>query len=229
MAVLINMGLFKKNKGTTISAGIGLILLITLIASGTTVVSHEDIKASGQKNGISASRSNFNAEEFVEESWSTGVIPYFENNQINANELLTKIQQTNLEVVGEESGIQNGSSWNFIVNGKGKVVTVNTESRKGTAEIDVEPFDGKADFILQVGPVFEGYAIRDVLDFVKFDDFSNQIEWSQLGSGLNTKMYQENLEGVTLENGVELDFTGVLTAGKSSKLLTPVIIQKGGE
>jgi predicted lipoprotein len=143
--------------------------------------------------------------------------------------LLTNIQQSNLEAVGDESGIKNGNNWNFIVNGKGKVVTVNTESRKGIAEIDVEPFDGKADFILQIGPVFEGYAIRDVLDFIKFDDFSNQIEWSQLGSGYNAKTYQENLEGVRLESGVELSFTGVLTAGKSSKLLTPVIIQGGGE
>lgn len=220
---------FKKNMGATISISVGLILLVIFIITGTTVVSHEEIKKENNNGEVGASRSNFNAKDFVEKTWGNDVIPFFEKNQTNASELLPKIEQSDLGTVGEESGIKVGNKWNFIINGKGKVLSVNAESRKGVAEIDLEPFNGESDFTLQIGPVFEGYAIRDVLDFIKFDDFNNQIEWSQLGSGFNTKTYQENLEGVTLEKGVELTFTGVLTADESSKLLTPVIIQKGGE
>jgi predicted lipoprotein len=214
----------KGHFGVTLSIGGGLLLLLFLFASGTTVVSNE---GKNESKGISASNTDFNAEEFVENTWSSKVIPNFEKKQNDITEIIEKLKEGNLETIGEENGKNDGANWNFVVSGKGKVLSVDTKSRKGKAEIDIDPYDGKADFTLLVGPVFEGYAIREVLDFIKFDDFSNQIEWSQLGSQYNTRTYQENLEGLILKEGQELDLSGVLTVKENSKLLTPVIIKRG--
>ncbi len=221
------MGFFlKKNKSLVITT-LTLIGFMVILFTGSTVVSNEDMQANA--DGPSASSTDFNAEEYVEETWESEVLPYFEDNKRDIMEIFNQINEKDLAVVGEELGVKDGSSFNFIVAGKGEVVSVNTESRKGVSEIDVEPYDGSPDFTLQIGPVFEGYAIRDVLDYIKFEDFNNQIEWAQLGTTYNTKSYQDNLEGIELKEGLEISYTGVLTASEEVSLLTPVLVRGGGE
>ena len=34
--------------------------------------------------------------------------------------------------------------------------------------------------LLQIGPVIKGTSIRDSLDFLKFDDFTNQLEFARV-------------------------------------------------
>ena len=52
-------------------------------------------------------------------------------------------------------------------------------------DVDVDG-DGKADLRVQIGPAIRGTALRDALDFVDFNAFTNQIDFAQFGKAFNT-------------------------------------------
>ena len=47
---------------------------------------------------------------------------------------------------------------------------------------------------MQIGPAMRGTAIRDALDFVSFNDFTNQIDFAQFGKAFNTLPQPHTLE-----------------------------------
>ena len=61
------------------------------------------------------------------------------------------------------------------------------QSRAATIDVDVDG-DGKADARVQIGPAMRGTALRDSLDFVYFNDFTNQIDFAQFGKAFNQPM-----------------------------------------
>ncbi|WP_183041002.1 DUF2291 family protein [Salipaludibacillus neizhouensis] len=219
------MGLIQKvkhNMKVVLWTGGVTLLFLMMLITGSTIVDNEAALGSGSGSG------DFSADEYVEASWESEVLPFMDEQKNELTDVLQQFSESDLETVGEEIGLTDGRNWHFIVTGKAEVLTIDTESRKGNSELDIEPYDGTADVVLQLGPVVDGYAIRDVLTYIKFDDFSNQIEWSQLAAGYNTKTYETNLEGLELEEGAEISLTGVLTVNDTSKTLTPVLIEEGG-
>jgi predicted lipoprotein len=87
-------------------------------------------------------------------------------------------------------------------------VAANTESRAGTVDVDADG-DGKADAQVQIGPVMRGTALRDSLDFVSFNQFTNQIDFAQFGKAFNLYV------GKTLTSNLPRD----KLAGQTVKLL----------
>lgn len=69
----------------------------------------------------------------------------------------------------------------------GVVLDVDTSSRVGTAAVDLAPADGRPDALLMIGPVLRGTALRDALDFIRFTDFTNQIQFASVGTALNER------------------------------------------
>src|SRR5699024_2031206 len=100
----------------------------------------------------------------------------------------------------------------FIVGGIGKILNINNKSQRGLIAVDIKPFDDKKDFVMQVGPVIKGTAIRDTLDTVDFNDFENQIQWSNLAEAYNSKSFEENFKDVSLKNNVIIEFNGIMIA-----------------
>ena len=74
--------------------------------------------------------------------------------------------------------------WTFSVKIEGVIVEANTASRAATIGVDTTG-NGKTDAIVQIGPAMRGTAIRDALDFVSFNDFTNQIDFAQFGKAFN--------------------------------------------
>lgn len=100
---------------------------------------------------------------------------------------LRKAVGTGLDAAGAASGNRGageGAAWNFAVKGEGKVISANLTSRARKAELDTDG-DGTADLTLQLGPVINGTALRDVAPFYNFGDFRDQIEFAQLARALN--------------------------------------------
>ena len=60
---------------------------------------------------------------------------------------------------------------------------------------------------MQIGPAMRGTALRDALDFVDFNAFTNQIDFAQFGKSFNTyanktvlsKLPRDGLDGKTGE------------------------------
>ena len=133
---------------------------------------------------------------------------------------------------GEEFGYrekEEGSPWNFRVKGSGVVTAVNTESRASTVDIDLFPNDGKADLVLQIGPVIKDSAIRDSLDFISFTDFTNQLEFARLSNAFNKVVNKDVTSKLDRENlmGKKISFWGAFTQLQDSDLIrvTPVALE----
>jgi predicted lipoprotein len=108
-------------------------------------------------------------------------------------------------------------------------VGVNTASRASTVDVDLDPPDGNADVILQIGPVIKDTGVRDALEFISFTDFTNQLEFARLSNAFNKKVNAAVLSGLDRENlmGKRIAFHGVFTQLQDSDLvrITPVVLE----
>jgi predicted lipoprotein len=166
----------------------------------------------------------------VEEIWASKVLPYLDKKAGPYPEVRTAAAQS-AEAAGKRYGYKEegaGSPWTVIVRIDGKIVAANTESRAGTMDVDADG-DGKADARIQIGPVMRGTAIRDSLDFVSFNQFTNQIDFAQFGKAFNlyvdktvtSKLPRDGLVGKSAE------ILGAYPLGPSGDvpLVTPVEIE----
>lgn len=208
---------------------------VTFLMTGCklyTVVKHDKGSAqSGEK--FYFDDGSFDADAYAVSIWESKVIPQMNKEAAEIKEVLSGIK-ADADATGKKYGYRSsdvGTSWNFIVKGKGKVIKVNTESRNGTLDIDLEPYDNSKDFNLQVGPVFRGTSIRDSLDFIKFDDFKNQLVFAGISSAFNKYVKEKVVNTLELDKlaGQEIEFVGTFTyESPDNVVVTPVIVQKVG-
>ncbi|PBB22947.1 MULTISPECIES: DUF2291 family protein [unclassified Mesorhizobium] len=156
--------------------------------------------------GVAGNASGFNPDKMVEDIWTSKVIPYLQG-KAGAFAEVHALAKTDPAAAGAKYGNpkkQANAPWTFAVRVEGKIVAANTQSRAATMDIDVDG-DGKADARVQIGPAMRGTALRDSLDFVQFNDFTNQIDFAQFGKAFNayadktalSKLPREALEGRT--------------------------------
>ena len=127
--------------------------------------------------------------------WGPKVIPYFEK-KVGPFREVRELAAKSPDEAGAKFGYRaksEGTPWTLMVKIDGIVIAANTESRAATIDVDVSG-QGKADAVVQIGPAIRGTAIRDALDFVSFNDFTNQIDFAQFGKAFNTHVYRETLE-----------------------------------
>ncbi|WP_265515882.1 DUF2291 family protein [Nitratireductor luteus] len=172
-------------------------------------------------------KSGGNMTALVDEIWDARVLPHMRDSATDLATLGPAIE-ADLDAAGEAHGYRpssEGSPWNFAVSVKGEIVSAKTDTRAATADVDVNG-DGEADAVLQLGPVIRGTTLRDVLPFIDFTSFTDQIEFAQLSRALNTKAYETALEGLPRESlvGQPVEALGAFTVrGKGDAILiTPV-------
>jgi predicted lipoprotein len=194
-----------------------------------TVVKLNQDKSQGEGVKVYFENTKFNAEGYVAKIWDDKVMPFAQEHAKEATLVLEEYRKCQ-EGAGEKYGIRSSSEgipWNFVIKGKGKVEKVETESRAGTLDVDLAPYDGTVDLKIQVGPVIKGAAIRDSLSFISFDEFENQIEFAKLANSMNKKACASALGTTEVSSmvGKEIEFVGFFTAdGTEDVLVTPVEI-----
>lgn len=123
---------------------------------------------------------------------------------------------------------EGSAPWTLLAKIEGKIIAANTESRAATIDVDVDG-DGKADARVQIGPVIRGTAIRDSLDFVNFNDFTNQIDFAQFGKAFNTHLNGKILEKTPRESlpGQSVAVLGAFPLPRAGELplVTPLAIE----
>ena len=168
----------------------------------------------------------------VEDIWASKVIPYL-NQKAGPFAEVDALAKSDAKAAGEKYGNprkQANSPWTYAARVEGRIVAANTQSRAGSIDVDVDG-DGKADVRAQIGPALRGTALRDVLDFVNFNEFTNQIDFAQYGKSFNTysdrtvlsKLPREALEGRT----ARLLGAYVPASGTDLPLLTPAEAEIG--
>jgi predicted lipoprotein len=211
---------------------VALILMIFIVDACTIVEDEEeDAQKKDKKLDIYFVTDDFKPDEFVEKIWGDKVVPYFKEKCFPISDVLP-IWVKDQEAAGQQFGYREkaeGSPWNFRVKGSGRILSVNTASRASTVDVDLDPADGSADVLIQIGPVIKDSAIRDSLEFISFTDFTNQLEFARLSNAFN-KMVNKTVTGeLDRDNlmGKSISFNGAFTQLQDSDLIriTPVSLE----
>jgi predicted lipoprotein len=156
----------------------------------------------------------FDADAYVSSVWSSRVLPEASSAAIE----IAAVPPTGL---GDERRSQ-------FVKGTGVVVRVDNQSRVGIARVK---FESEREVDVQIGPVLRGTAIRDALPFVRFSDFTNQIDYAKVASSLNARVLQEPLGTIQTDSlrGRSVHVVGALTTQGGRWEITPVALTFPGD
>jgi predicted lipoprotein len=126
---------------------------------------------------------------------------------------LKKDQAAASEKYGHREG---GSPYAFAVTGEG----VAGKAANGLMEVKLPGVPKGTRVSLQVGPALNGTAIRDAVGYIKFGQFTNQVEFADAATALNSEVKARVLKGVDAKSldGKTVKFLGAFT------LITPNVI-----
>lgn len=165
---------------------------------------------------------------YVDQIWDSKLIPTVKEKAVDLDTLLSGLL-TNEAETSKKYGNKISGPYNFLVKFEGTVKEVNTKSRAGKLTLDVPLTSSRPDIILQIGPVIQGYSVRDAVGFIRFEQFTNQIEFADVADQINNRLYEQVLKNIdfTTVQGKTLSVYGAFTLDKGlSKLtITPVIIE----
>jgi predicted lipoprotein len=215
-------------------AGVSLVASAALAAALTgcshvpgvyTYVPASEATASGGGNAAA-----FDAKAYVEKNWAEKVLPAVETDAVDAATLLPALaadQDAASKQYGSQAGT--GSPYAFLTRGSGTVTKVDEENPSHPLTIQLDGTTGK-DGTVQVvtGPVIAGTALRDGVKFIHFSDFTNQLDYADVGTELNSKVKADVLAAVDAKSlvGTKVDFAGAFSlVAPGSILVVPTQLE----
>ena len=157
----------------------------TLLVTGCKLIKTSDYNTMAGKSGEAADTDKISS--LIKDTFDSKLVPLVSSKAVDLNALSSALKSGLDDAGGKLGGLRiggAGGSWNFAVKGNAKVLEVDRQSKAGAIKIDTDG-DGKADAVLQVGPVVKGTALRDFAPFYDFSQFRDQIEFAKLGRSLN--------------------------------------------
>jgi predicted lipoprotein len=208
------------------------IFLLTLALPACKILPTETQQASIATDGAQSEAGAFNPGAMVAEMWDAKVLPYLDANAGPFREVVA-LGAKSADEAGAKYGFrqkEGSSPWTVVARIEGRIVAANTASRAATIDVDVDG-DGKADAVVQIGPAMRGTALRDSLDFVNFNTFTNQIDFAQFGKAFNQHVDKTVLQALPRQNlvGRPVTVVGAFPLGKPGELplVTPARITLG--
>ena len=170
----------------------------------------------GQEKAAGAGGSaTFDAKTYVAGIWQSKVVPTVEKDAVPVAELLPALdadQAAASKKYGNQAGT--GSPYAFLVKGSGTVTAVDEEAPTHPLTVKVDGLTGKAANVQVVtGPVIAGTALRDAVKFIKFGDFTNQLDYADAATQLNNKVKTDVLAKVKAKDlvGKKISFSGAFS------------------
>ena len=200
----------------------GTLLILPVLLLGCKIATIRPIESQDEAPGPQ----EFDAEAYVDGLWGEDV-PAALDQAVDLEELLPAFG-ADPAMTGETWGRREGSGpFHVIVKASGRVTGVDTSSRTGLAEVDVE-VPGRTERVhLQIGPVLRGTSVRDALPTVSFDQFVNQIQYADVANELNARVEREVVGGLQREalTGKTVRFVGMAILGAPPLTVTPVRLE----
>lgn len=168
----------------------------------------------------------FNAKAYVAGIWQSKVLPTVEKDAVAATVLLPALE-ANQDAASKKYGHQSGtgSPYAFLIRGTGTVTAVDEEAPTHPLTIQVQGLTGKTSKVEVVtGPVIVGTALRDGVKFIKFGDFTNQLDYADAATELNNKVKSDVLAEVKAKAlaGKKVNFAGAFSlVAPGSVLIVP--------
>jgi predicted lipoprotein len=152
------------------------------------------------------------------------VLPTFNEETVALSEVLNlmeadangKATKENLIDVANQYGlITVGEAHVYMVEGSGRIVDVNAETSLGTAEVEIDGYDGPIKTQLYIGTRIpsDDTSVRDAVGFIAFGDFKEQTEYGKAATEINKRVLSTVLNDVNRDNlvGKPISFKGAFT------------------
>jgi predicted lipoprotein len=215
---------------TALMLGAFVIVFYILWVNGlVAVVKPIDTPKSSKPGDLgSSSAASQDQTSLVDQIWDGKLFPTVKEKSVDLDTLLAELS-ADPETAGKKYGYKVGGPYNFLVKFKGKVSAVNTESRVGKVTLDVAlKSTPKPSVTLQIGPIIQGYSIRDAVGFITFEQFTNQIEFADVADQINTRLYEQILKKIDFKGsaGKNMAVYGAVTLDDPQNLVvTPLIVE----
>ena len=204
-----------KQKIVTIIVALTILITVVLMGRfGFTVVKIEDVQKAVESEA-------FDPVAYLDSIWTSDLLPAFDEKSVELSKILTEIEpdadgttpKDTLTIIAEKYGlITVGEAHVYMVKGSGKIVSVNTDSSLGTAEIVLDDYAGPIKVLLYIGTRIpsDETSVRDAVGFISFGDFKEQTEYGKVGSEINKRILSQTLNELDLENlvGKTISFKG---------------------
>ncbi|MDQ7734788.1 DUF2291 family protein [Halomonas sp. SpR1] len=208
MSATLNSVPSEKRIKVYIAAACALVL-VALMAFDTKVISLTELE----------SEVGFSPQQFARETFPE-IQAYVENNAVDAAVLAPEVLK-DAGAAGEKYGVAAGIGHIVPVSFSGVVV----EGRGGVYTLDVADVPSDIVIRLQTGPAINGTTLRDTTGSIQFGDFTNQIEYQDVGAALNDEMKRQVLADISGQDLAEktLEVVGSFTMiNPKNWLITPV-------
>ena len=109
------------------------------------------------------------------------------------------------------------------VTAKVKEYESKAKGMKNALILDVEGYDGTVK--VQIGSIYSGSEVRDVQSVKKFENFTNQTEWSQYAKALNAQVDSLVVAPLSIDDSVvgkTVTLVGAASASGGEITITPV-------
>jgi len=207
----------KPKTSSIIIAVTTLLLLILAGRYGFTVVSIEEAENTVQSEA-------FDPVAYVDGIWESRMLPTFNEKAVELAKILSEMEpdvsgtvpKDDLIAIANQYGlITVGEAHVYIVKGSGKIVSVNTETSVGTAEVALDGYDGPIKVHLYIGPRIpsDDTSVRDAVGFITFGDFKEQTEYGKAATEINKRVLATVLGDIDKDSlvGKTISFKGAFT------------------
>lgn len=169
----------------------------------------------------------FNAADNVAGIWESQAIPQLEKKAVDLPQFLTESNGDLKALAGKYGKYSMGTKGelSYVVKGQGKVTEVNQDKKAGVMKVQLEGYQGPMVISLQIGSVYKGSAVRDSLDFIKYEDYKNQVDWAKVSQSIHDVVNKDVIGKVDIKaiSGKTVKFVGCFSVDKADELLiTPV-------
>ncbi|MBN2536509.1 MAG: DUF2291 domain-containing protein [Spirochaetales bacterium] len=207
-----------------------------LLVSFSCKVKVERLDEKAEKVEDKIYKSDFDATRIIDPDWDTKIVPYFTEQAVDIKIILDSAAADPLGTTEKYAHTETAenTNYNFIVKGTGRIISVNKVS-KGSVNVDLPPYDNTADIQILIGPVISSTlnSIRDAYDDLSYGDFTNQLEWGDIGNRIKGIIKETVLNELDRENLADkpVTFYGAFTLIKPddySKIeITPIKLEIG--
>lgn len=227
---MMNTATTKKNFTTVIILIVIAVAFYILWTAGlvATVRPIEAAKTVKPGDVGSSSAAAQDQTSYVDQIWDTKLMPTVKDKAVDLDTLISGLV-IDQEGTSKKYGYKVGGPYNFLVKFEGTVKEVNTESRVGKVTMDVPLKSVRPNVTLQIGPIIQGYSVRDAVGFINFEQFTNQIEFADVADQINSRLYEQVIKNIDFKaaQGKTLSVYGALTLEDDLMKLTitPIIIE----
>jgi len=166
----------------------------------------------------------FDPVAYVDSIWDSSVLPAFREKSVDLATLLQALADDPAAAKAQFGRqVASGSAFDFMVKGRARVVGV----ASGNMAIALDNYEGPVEVAVRLGPAFTGTEIRDSLDFIRFNDFKNVLEYADVSSQLNARVRTSVVDKVDKDTivGKRIDFYGAFALkNPNSIVVVPVIL-----